>query len=542
MPDYKTKVSFIDHLTDGYYSFTLFIFIILLVSITHLFKEANKPGMVNFLNYVLFGGIVSIVLFAYLKRYYEVNNNISEKIKWSWISVSLIVYSLLLFFSRYVNYKDDNFLELFYNYIGNDGLSLFLIASPIVLLLLLLLFKRKKDDFFLTNTNIEPSQFNFILKLISSIVIFSMPILLMYLMLFVTDFEKDFPYTAIILSIILTFIFIAIVMIVFNVSKNLIFPTDKINTGHNKISFFNLFKYILLYIPCLITEFVDYLKYEYKITTNSSLYTLLITFVIILLYVVIPKLREYVYNYGSIQLLKGPVYLNEYRRLGSFEIINNVSDFDDNPEPLELKFFNKSLKIKYQEIKNLDIFNTSIFNYSNDGIHDDSVDDNAVINSSDKKFNVFNYTYCLSFWVNINPQPPNTAPAYNDYVSLFNYGKKPEIMYKASNNHLLIKMIQGKDGEDIIYKSKDSKEFGLQKWNHFCINYNKGTLDVFLNNKLIATKSSIVPYVKSDVVSCGSHGGIQGGICNIKYYNRTLTKNQLYTEYESFKNKNPPII
>ena len=239
MPDYKTKVSFIDHLTDGYYSFTLFIFIILLVSITHLFKEANKPGMVNFLNYVLFGGIVSIVLFAYLKRYYEVNNNISEKIKWSWISVSLIVYSLLLFFSRYVNYKDDNFLELFYNYIGNDGLSLFLIASPIVLLLLLLLFKRKKDDFFLTNTNIEPSQFNFILKLISSIVIFSMPILLMYLMLFVTDFEKDFPYTAIILSIILTFIFIAIVMIVFNVSKNLIFPTDKINTGHNKISFFN---------------------------------------------------------------------------------------------------------------------------------------------------------------------------------------------------------------------------------------------------------------------------------------------------------------
>ena len=103
-------------------------------------------------------------------------------------------------------------------------------------------------------------------------------------------------------------------------------------------------------------------------------------------------------------------------------------------------------------------------------------------------------------------------------------------------------MIQGKDGEDIIYKSQDVSEFKLQKWNHFCINYDKGTLDVFLNNKLIASKPGIVPYVTSDVISCGSAGGIEGGICNVRYYNKILSQSQIYSEYESFKNKNPPII
>ena len=48
--------------------------------------------------------------------------------------------------------------------------------------------------------------------------------------------------------------------------------------------------------------------------------------------------------------------------------------------------------------------------------------------------------------------------------------------------------------------------------------------------------------MSTDAISCGSAGGIEGGICNIRYYNRVLSKSQIYTEYESFKDKNPPII
>ena len=194
-------------------------------------------------------------------------------------------------------------------------------------------------------------------------------------------------------------------------------------------------------------------------------------------------------NFGSTQLLEGPTYISKYTKLGSFDELSRQT------------------------------LNT----------------DNIIID-------MYNYTYCISFWVNINPQPPNTSPAYNEFISLFNYGKKPEILYKASNNYLLIKMLQGKDGEEIIYKSSNSLDFKLQKWNHFCINYNKGTLDIFLNNELLATKSEIVPYVSTDSIGCGSAGGIEGGICNIRYYDRILSKSQIYNEYENFKNKNPPII
>ena len=59
---------------------------------------------------------------------------------------------------------------------------------------------------------------------------------------------------------------------------------------------------------------------------------------------------------------------------------------------------------------------------------------------------------------------------------------------------------------------------------------------------MLATKSEIVPYVSTDSIGCGSAGGIEGGICNIRYYDRILSKSQIYNEYENFKNKNPPII
>ena len=319
--------------------------------------------------------------------------------------------------------------------------------------------------------------------------IFVIPILTIYIILFLTEFEKDFPYTAIILTIILSFIIISLLLFAFKITKNKLFPTNKLNTGHSELSFSNLLKYSFLYIPCLMNEFIDYLKYEYSITTTSSISTLIISSLLIVLYLVVPMIVKKMNNFGSTQLLEGPTYISKYTKLGSFDELSRQT------------------------------LNT----------------DNIIID-------MYNYTYCISFWVNINPQPPNTSPAYNEFISLFNYGKKPEILYKASNNYLLIKMLQGKDGEEIIYKSSNSLDFKLQKWNHFCINYNKGTLDIFLNNELLATKSEIVPYVSTDSIGCGSAGGIEGGICNIRYYDRILSKSQIYNEYENFKNKNPPII
>ena len=482
------KTSLIDHMKDAKHTFTFLIFTIIMITSISLLSNTDYSGLLNFMYYVAFLGGIYILYCAYDKRQQEVEYGISEKIKWSWVSISLIVYIFSLFLSQFINFGKTNGMAKLFDYIDNDGLTYFFLMVPIFFLIIMLFFKRKNDYFDLTNTKEEPGKLAFILKLLTSIMLFIVPILIIYTMLFITEFEKDFPYTAIILTIILSFMIIALLFMAFNITKKKVFSSSKINTGHSELSFTNLMKYSILYVPCLINEFIDYLKYEYRITTTSSVVTLSITSIILASYLILPIVRKKLFNYGSTQLLEGPVYLSSSKRLGSFnDLTLNISS------------------------------NTPIID-------------------------MYNYTYCISFWVNINPQPPNTSPVYNDYISIFDYGKKPQVLYKASNNHLLIKMVQGKDGEDIIYKSSNSLDFKLQKWNHFCINYNKGTLDIFLNNELIATKSEIIPYVDRDSIVCGSAGGIEGGICNVKYYNKILSKNQIDTEYENFKDKNPPIV
>ena len=122
---------------------------------------------------------------------------------------------------------------------------------------MILIFKRRSQELGVTSKDKEPNKISFILKMFSSVLMFCFPIFIIYIILFATDFEKDFPYTAIILTIILTFILISIGMIIFKITKAKLFPTNKINTGHTELTFINLIKYTVLYIPCLITEFID---------------------------------------------------------------------------------------------------------------------------------------------------------------------------------------------------------------------------------------------------------------------------------------------
>ena len=82
----------------------------------------------------------------------------------------------------------------------------------------------------------------------------------------------------------------------------------------------------------------------------------------------------------------------------------------------------------------------------------------------------------------------------------------------------------------------------LQRWVNIVINYNGGTLDVFLNDELVGSKIEVVPFMTHDVVSSGEVNGIRGGLCNIKYFDYTLLKNDISNIYNSLKGKNPPII
>jgi hypothetical protein len=145
---------------------------------------------------------------------------------------------------------------------------------------------------------------------------------------------------------------------------------------------------------------------------------------------------------------------------------------------------------------------------------------NTLHNYESFQYNsTFNYQYAISCWIYINPQPPNTSPAYNKYSSLLNYGNKPNIMYKGRDNDLMIQMLKGENKQIKTFHTKDVL---LQKWNHIVINYTDNNLDVFLNNKLVGSEGNITPFMKHDMISTGENNGIHGGIKTTYHFNKPL--------------------
>ena len=231
----------------------------------------------------------------------------------------------------------------------------------------------------------------------------------------------------------------------------------------------------------IIGRLINSVKNQYNITTKSVWILLGIEILLIVLRIFIPMIVTSIVTHDGTQLLKDPVYLNNQHTLGNFE-----------------------------------------------NLHAGSVDDSK-----------FNYHYSLSAWFYINPQPPNTSPAYTKYTSILNYGDKPQIEFNGLENVLRIRSLTGKKELVEIYKTSDIQ---YQTWNNVVINYDGGNMDVFINGKLVASRPNIAPYMTYENITSGSDNGIQGGICNVMYYDHTLSKGAISLAYSILKNKDVPLL
>ena len=81
----------------------------------------------------------------------------------------------------------------------------------------------------------------------------------------------------------------------------------------------------------------------------------------------------------------------------------------------------------------------------------------------------------------------------------------------------------------------------LQKWNNIIINYNGGTLDIFLNGELLKSVIEVIPKMTLDNLVIGAPSGIEGKICNVNYFTTALDVTQIYNLYNYVKNKTPPV-
>jgi len=246
-------------------------------------------------------------------------------------------------------------------------------------------------------------------------------------------------------------------------------------------SMLSLLGRLVMYVPCFLINFIDFISEQYRITTKPIWILLAVEIALIALRIVVPKIVNALATHDGTQLLKEPVYLNNEHTLGNFE-----------------------------------------------NLHAGSTDDSK-----------FNYHYSLSSWIYINPQPPNTSSAYTKFTSLLNYGDKPQIQFNGLKNELRIMATTGKKNLVEIYKTTD---IAYQKWNNFVINYDGGNMDVFLNGKLVASRPNIAPYMTYENITSGANGGIEGGICNVMYYDRILSKGAITLAYRMLRDKNPPLL
>lgn len=298
-------------------------------------------------------------------------------------------------------------------------------------------------------------------------------------------------YSSIISFILSIFLIIAILILIY---KTIFVKLPSNTANKSKDGFFDLLINLIFYIPCLFSGVFDFIMKtvisEYYSTTSGNLLILLIIIGLLLLYIFLPKIQHFINIQGGKQLVENPVYTNNLYPLANYEQLNG----NDN----------------------------------------------------------LNYQYSISFWLFIDANAPNTSPTYSQYTSLLNYGGKPNVLYKADTNTLMITM----DQKDLDKKSKNkllefddngnrivyiNKNLLLQKWNNIIINFNGGTLDIFLNGELVKSSIEVIPYMKLDALTVGSDGGVNGGICNVVYFKKSLTITNIYNIYNNMKNKNPPV-
>ena len=268
-----------------------------------------------------------------------------------------------------------------------------------------------------------------------------------------------------------------------------------------------LFK-ILFYIPCLFSNGLDRLIFLFtdknSVDQISSIVLILVFILLFYLLTNIPKsiAASPLFNSNARNqsvLLTNPVPLNSLTTIGSYEELNKYSP----PPPDSLQ--------------------------------------------------QHNYQYAISFWFYIEAEPNQSA--YNEYKSIMNYGNKPDVLYRAADNSLLVTMERNGWRENMDQSNKKQKttdasnnplvlkkideydndgiyknslilyrreKIQLQKWNHIVLNYANGTMDIFYNEELVKTAIGLVPYMSLDSLTVGSDNGVQGNIRDVIYLREPL--------------------
>jgi hypothetical protein len=315
-------------------------------------------------------------------------------------------------------------------------------------------------------------------------------------------------------------IVISLVRTVFSTSRKMGDSMFQLSEDSNwVINVLKLIANALFYLPCLLIDGVEVLKEQYNMPMRPWLILLALQAVFILAGHFLPALVTSAINHTGIQIVSAPV---------SMATPTTVSGHT-------IQFVNEHGVVADA---------TSTVPLQPGATPAPTTQPGSV---TPVQVQLANYRYGISAWFYIDPQPPNLNAEYanaNNAINVFNFGGAlgPNVSYAPSTNALNVS-IAGVKTETPIPPITD---IPLQRWNNLVINSDKGTIDIFINGRLIYTGTHVPEITKStqitQLVMIGQETGIQGEICNMVLNREPFTKAEIAWFYNTNRALNPPVV
>ena len=291
---------------------------------------------------------------------------------------------------------------------------------------------------------------------------------------------------------------------------------------------------VLFYLPCLMLDFVDTLKEQYGLTSRPYWILLAVEAAFILAGLYLPSLVTKAINHTGVQIVSAPISMTVSTKITRYTVqfvdSKGVVSHASGPNPLP-------------------------------PLSTSAPTTTPTMNPTDIKLH--NYSYGVSAWFYIRPQPPNTQSNSNEQLNVFNFQDPgiakemhigPNVSYNPQTNALQVKI-------GVSAAIPPIEDVPLQRWNNMVINSDKGAIDIFMNGKLVYTGTHLphIPVLSSPVnnvvIGNGKEGdenkdddakdktfGIQGELCNMVLKHEPFTNAEIAWFYKTNKMLNPPLV
>jgi len=362
-------------------------------------------------------------------------------------------------------------------------------------------------------------------------------------------------------NLLLLFIIIVGLAIIFNVFQN----SAKRLTGWT-----GFFVRLFFFIPCLLSDYLDYLKSEYQSTPPVVFILLIAEIILILAYIYLPKMMNIHLIKNSKMIQRSPLRLDVPTNL------RNNTIFRINPKDILLttdKVQDKNTLLG----KNSNVITTMLDgsgNLVNTGLSDTYTSNFGLsmwiyVNEKDVGLNELEYKKTVSFQdvredkfrrgkkvgqtiKRIRKDDTKLTPPYE--IPIFKYGNtntngndgylgKPSITYLGNSRWKFNMTVPTKpdieNNTTYFIMSVPS-----QKWNNVVFNYYDNKVDLWINGNLernMDLQENPLNHQQSDVITVGSKSGLMGALCNLQFFSKPMTATQITQSYNLLYSQNPPV-